>query len=88
MPKGGGGERGDHAWNLLSHSSSVGTYFCGSLEKSEKLEPAKISCHTLYALVTVIRVVKSIEKLQEIVLYSLFSLSEFNNELLSADILV
>ena len=31
---------------------------------------------------------KSIEKLQEIVLYSLFSLSEFNNELLSADILV
>ena len=23
------------------------TYFCGSLEKSQKLEPAKISCHTV-----------------------------------------
>ena len=22
-----------------------GTYFCGSLEKSQKLEPAEISCH-------------------------------------------
>ena len=55
LPEGG---VGGHAWNLLSHYSSVGTYFCGSLEKSEKLEPAKISCHTLYALVTVIRVVR------------------------------
>ena len=25
----------------------AGTYFCGSLEKSQKLEPAKISCHTV-----------------------------------------
>ena len=25
----------------------TGTYFCGSLEKSQKLEPAKISCHTV-----------------------------------------
>ena len=23
----------------------AGTYFCGSLEKSQTLEPAKISCH-------------------------------------------
>ena len=25
----------------------AGTYFYGSLEKSQKLEPAKISCHTV-----------------------------------------
>ena len=25
----------------------AGTYFCGSLEKIAKLEPAKISCHTV-----------------------------------------
>ena len=28
----------------------AGTYFCGSLEKSQKLEPAKISCHTVVYL--------------------------------------
>ena len=25
-----------------------GNCFCGSLEKLQKLEPAKISCHTVY----------------------------------------
>ena len=25
----------------------AGTYFCGSLEKPQNLEPAKISCHTV-----------------------------------------
>ena len=24
------------------------TYFCGSLEKSQKLDPAKLSCHTVF----------------------------------------
>ena len=28
----------------------AGTYFCEQLEKSQKLEPAKISCHTLCPL--------------------------------------
>ena len=26
----------------------AGTYFCGSLEKLQKLEPPKISCHTVF----------------------------------------
>ena len=26
----------------------AGTYFCGSLEKSQNLEPAKISCDTVF----------------------------------------
>ena len=25
----------------------AGTYFCASLKKSQKFEPAKISCHTV-----------------------------------------
>ena len=28
----------------------AGKYFCGSLEKSQKLEPAKISCHGIFSV--------------------------------------
>ena len=33
------------------HEIFAGVYFCGSLEKPQKLEPAKISFHTLHAKV-------------------------------------
>ena len=32
---------------MFALSVFVGTYFCGSLEKLQKLEPTKISCHTV-----------------------------------------
>ena len=35
--------------NVCGNFYFPGTYFCGSLEKSQKLEPAKISCHTVYS---------------------------------------
>ena len=35
---------------MFALSFFAGTYFCGSLEKSQKLEPAKISCYTVVYL--------------------------------------
>ena len=43
----------------------AGFYFCGSLEKLQKLEPAEISRHTVYCKIYMIGVVKDCDSFLE-----------------------